>query len=636
MIRFHHLPLLAAIFNAAAASEAAPSAAELAAIHRDPRAQAYYESRTNFFFFATPADLPADLKWDDGSAEKPFGDPAARPGGTMHLFVPSFPPTLRNIGQAANNSFRRYHFDDNSLDLVHLQPDTMKEIPALASSWAVSPDNTKAYYRLDPDARFRDGQPITADDYFFAVFFELSDFVMEPFKQNFYKDYVTGITRYDDYTIALHLPNPRPNPIYFGSIKPRPRNFYKELGADYTQRYQWRFEPTTGPYEIQPANVKQGQSVTLTKVADWWAKDKPFFQHRYNVDQIEFRVIRDEEKSFQIFLTGEIDIFGMSMFPKYWYDKADAAPFQKGYIEKVQFCNDIPRYPYGLYINRADPLLDDVNIRVGIHHASDWQRVINSYYRGDYERLQNFSMGFGRFSNPNVKAREYDPAKAREFFAKAGFDQVGRDGILRRADGVRLSFKLMMDVGEEQKTLATLVDSARRAGLELVPEVLDSTTSYKKMMQKNHQIAFSAWGVNGLYPTYWQHFHKDNAVTPEGTRKTDTNNITSTVDEGLSRMIDTFEKATTLDEIEKGSHAIIAALHDEASFVPAFYRPWIRTGAWRWVKFPEGFAKRLSETSIDFGLYWIDEDVKRETLEAMKAGRSFPPVLREYDQYRQD
>ncbi|MFO1529255.1 MAG: hypothetical protein U1F77_05810 [Kiritimatiellia bacterium] len=259
--------------------------------------------------------------------------------------------------------------------------------------------------------------------------------------------------------------------------------------------------------------------------------------------------------------------------------------------------------------------------------------MINTYYRGDYERLQN-SMGFGRFSNPDVKAREYNPAEgARILRPGAGFDRVGRDGILRRADGTRLSFKLMMDVGEEEDPGAGGLGPPLRPGIRA--EVLDSTTSYKKTMQKNHQIVFTAWGSAGcIRPT--GSISTRTTVTPEGTRKTDFNNITSTVDDGLSKMIDVYEKATSLDDMEKGSHAIIAALHEEASFVPAFYRPWIRTGAWRWVKFPEGFAKRSSETSLDYGLYWIDDSVKRETLEAMKAGRTFPPVLREYDQYRQD
>jgi microcin C transport system substrate-binding protein len=59
-----------------------------------------------------------------------------------------------------------------------------------------------------------------------------------------------------------------------------------------------------------------------------------------------------------------------------------------------------------------------------------------------------------------------------------------------------------------------------------------------------------------------------------------------------------------------------------------------RVGSWRWVRWPDDFNVKRSELERDLHLYWIDEDLRRETKEAMKAGKTFPPVIKVYDQYK--
>src|SRR3954466_1200878 len=53
------------------------------------------------FNFKTVADLPADLKWEDGSEQEEFGSPDARKGGAYHFFMLDYPRTLRHVGPDA-------------------------------------------------------------------------------------------------------------------------------------------------------------------------------------------------------------------------------------------------------------------------------------------------------------------------------------------------------------------------------------------------------------------------------------------------------------------------------------------------------------------------------------------------------
>src|SRR4029453_2670387 len=48
--------------------------------------------------------------------------------------------------------------------LLGLHPTTLDYIPALATHWQISPDKTIYRFRIDPNARWADGVPVTAED----------------------------------------------------------------------------------------------------------------------------------------------------------------------------------------------------------------------------------------------------------------------------------------------------------------------------------------------------------------------------------------------------------------------------------------------------------------------------------------
>ena len=576
----------------------------------DPKAAAYFAEHKDFFHYATPADLPKDLVWHDGSEQKEFADSRAVRGGTLRQFTPSTPPTLRRVGPNANNGFRGELYDNNDFGLLSSHPNTDEPIPALATSWAMSPDGMTAYFRLDPNAQFTDGQPITADDYFYAFYFHRSPWAKADWYADFYTREWGGITKYGAHTIAIKAPRKRPYQLeQLGELRPLPRNFFKDFGPNYEKLYNDRFQPTTGAYFVGPTGFQREKSVTLTRVQDWWGDHRKFYRHRYNPDVIEYGVIREIDSAYASMLAGEIDFMPI-MMPRYWYGTNEKKAYQNGFLTKAQFFNDIPRPPYGLYLNTQKPLLADLDVRVGLQHATDFQRVIDGFYRGDYARLNQFSEGLGKFTDPSIRPRRYSPELARAAFAKAGFTQVGPDGILMNAAGERLSFRLTFDTSDRRKYLATLVESARRCGVEYRPETLEHTTMYRKVMEKNHDIVFWAWSVSGRIPALWESHHTDNAVEKlaDGRKvpKRQTNNITGIDDPALSKLIDQFRNATEEDEMIKLSFRMQHRIHDLADFIPGFKVPGYRIAHWSWVKFPEGFDVRSAEDPGQYGLFWLD------------------------------
>ncbi|HXA80843.1 MAG TPA: extracellular solute-binding protein [Opitutaceae bacterium] len=596
-----------------------------------PEAEAYYKAHPDVFHFATPADLPKDLIWHDGHDVPEFSAPEAKRGGTFNFFISDFPRTLRFVGPDASGSFRSFILDDNALTLTQKQPNTSQYFPGLAKAWAYSSDRKTMYFKLDPDARYSDGVPVKADDYFFAFFFFRSRYIDDPWQVNFYTTYYTNLTKYDNYTISASWRDAIPDlDDKLGGLAPVPKHFYKDLGDDYLQRYQWKIEPTTGPYTVKPEDLHKGSFVDLTRVPNWWAGDKPFYRHRYNFDRIHLQVIRETDKAFEAFKRGDLDSFGLSL-PKFWYDKLpDNDPLvQKGYICKTVFYNQIPVPTWGLYINTAMPLLGNREVREGIAWASNFDLIDRQYYRGDFVRMQTGSDGYAEVPFPGIHPRPFSVDKALEHFAKAGFTKRGPDGILVNAQGQRLSFTLTTGYDIMRDVLTILRQEAAKAGLELNIEILDDTTADKKIEEKHHQIAFIAFSPSvEKYPRYWETYHSSNANKPQ------TNNFTNTADPETDKLIDAYDKAQTMDEIRRLAQQLEQGVHDNAAFIPAFKMPFYRVGYWRWIKWPKEFDVRLSQYSWQYGLEWIDEDAKKETLDARDSGKTFPPEIQVYDQWK--
>ncbi|MFQ2886095.1 extracellular solute-binding protein [Aeromonas caviae] len=577
--------------------------------------------------FGWSATLPADLKWESNDTDPVYADPEAKRGGTFRDFMSSFPLTLRKYGPDSNGGFAAYVRETN-LPLLSTHPVTRNPIPMLANQWAFGADNKTLYFRINPKARWSDGQPVTADDWVFTLKMMRSKEINDPWYNNYYSTQISEVTKFDDHTLAITSGTEKSREDLLEALPftPEPSHAIK-LTANWVKEYNWKVLPVTGPYQI--GELKKGKSVTFDRVKDWWGNDERYFQHRFNPDRIEIKVLRDQNIAWQHFLRGELDTFPLVM-PNWWHDKSKTAEFEKGYIERLWFYNQTPQPPMGLYLNTADPLLSNLGVRLGIQHALALDKMIATLLRGDYQRLNTYGSGQGDFTNTDLKARPFDPALAREFFAKAGFTKTGPDGILRNDKGQPLSLSITYTTAEHAQRLTLLREEAKKAGLNLELNLMDASAGFKSMLEKKHQSAWMAWS-GGRYPAYWEHFHRVNANKPQ------TNNIMNIDDDRISALVEQYDKAFDFSKKADLSRQIQQRLYELASFVPAYQVPYTRAGAWRWVRLPKVPATPQSDllywpldgsnSGYSFGgLLWIDEAAKAQTRAAIKGGQTFPPV----------
>ncbi len=617
------------------------------------------QDQPDFYVFKTPADLPAGLAWEDGSDLPEFADPNAKKGGTFNYYIQDFPRTLRTIGPEATGGIRPYMLDYIAVRMVQDHPNVPgRDYPGVAQSWAADPVNKTIYYRMDPDARWSDGKPITTDDVVFFFYYMRSPHLGEPWYNNFYTTKYQSLVVYDKLTFALVVPENKPDMVNaYSGFALYPRHAYKDFGPGWLERYQWRSLPNSGSYIIQDKDIDKGRSITLTRVQDWWAKDKKFYRGRFNPDRYRLEVIRDPDKTAEAFLRGDIDLFGLSL-PKYWYETvSENAPAVKaGYVVRSKFFNQIPRPDFGLWINRHRPLLNDLNIRIGIHHATNFELVCSQYFRGDAVVVQTRSDGYPYRTHPTLTARPFNPALAREYFEKAGFNSQGPDGVLRNASGQRLSFTITTYLQTLRDMLPVLKQEALKAGLEFNLEVMDTSTGWKKVQEKQHDIALIALSRSvEAYPRYWEMYHGSNAYedaylddagkpvtqyalgkpnpSPQKVR-VQTNNMTMTFIPELDRLIEAYDRASTMAEIKRLGTEIEQIIYDDAGWVNGWATPFYRTGYARYIKWPKDFNVAQSRSPEEFFLHWIDQDEKKAVQDARRSGKTFPNETLIFDQFK--
>ena len=566
--------------------------------------------------------LPEDIQWLTNDTDPVFASPEAKKGGTLHLTLLSFPLTFRVIGPDANNSFRS-NILGNQLGLIGLHPNTGRIIPELATHWAYGEDKRTMYFKLDKRARWSDGRPVTADDFAYTLEFMRSKKIIAPWYNDYYSRELEKVTVYDDHTLAVSTPKPVPDLHLRVGINPTPRHFYGELGDDFVTKYNWRIAPNTGPYQIDK-KFKKGRKIVFRRKKDWWAADLRYFRNRFNVNKVSYSVVRDQNVAWEYFKKAKIDVFGLTM-PKYWHVKSDTSVVKRGYVERLWFFNDLPLSARGMWMNMDLPLFKDPNVRYAFAHGMNLQRVIDKVLRGDYFRLEHGYMGYGPYTNPDIRARRFDLAQVDKYMTASGWAR-GKDGIWAKG-GARFSAEVSYSLEDNTPRLVVLKEEAKKAGIELKLKRLDPAAAYKDIIEKKHQVAWMAWSTS-LRPQFWSSFHSANA------HKAQTNNITNTDDPEMDRLIDGYRAALEAEERIALSKEIQRRIFEIGAFLPTFRIPYVRQGYWRWWRLPEVPGTKLTDdlfepfSSLSGGLFWYDKALHDETLKAKKRKRKLGPVTR--------
>jgi len=375
------------------------------------------------------AGLPENIKWLTNESDPVYASPEAVKGGVLRLAITSFPLTFRVVGPDSNSSFRSAILD-NQLSLISVHPNTENIIPEIATHWAFGDDKKTMYFKLNPGARWSDYVPVTAHDFAYTLEFMRSKHIVAPWYNDYYTKEIDRVIVFDDHTLAVVATKAQPDLHLRIALSPTPTHFYEKPDENFTQDYNWKIVPNTGPYQI--TDFEKGKYVEFSRKKEWWGKDLRYFQNRFNVDRVVYTVVRDYSMLWEYFKKAETDVFGVTA-PDFWYDKTRTPVVKNGYVHKIWFFNDTQRSASGLWLNQDNPILADKNVRYAFAHAMNIEKIIETVLRGDYFRLEQGFVGYGQYTNPDIRARRFDLEKVESYMEQAGWTR-GADGIWQKGE----------------------------------------------------------------------------------------------------------------------------------------------------------------------------------------------------------
>lgn len=576
------------------------------------------------FSSASPAAEPAPqtFKWETPAppARLAASNPQIKAGGKIRLFLPSFPLTLRQVGPDSNQAFRNY-LDENDMSLVNRHPNSDAWMPELATHWAFDAKEPRlVYFKLDPKAQWSDGKPVKASDYVYTLSFMRSPFIKAPWYNDYYSRTIDSVRALSDPSggeiLEVKLREANPDPLYYANLKPTPEHFYGQLGENWVSTFNWKIPPSTGPYEL--VSFTKGKDLSFRRKKNWWAREKEYFQQRFNIDEVQFKVIRDAQMALEYLKLGEIDALTLTN-PELWYASEKSEPFVKGYIRRLQAYNEVPRSDYVLILNNSYEPFRSPEVRQAFGHAMNIERVIQELMRGDFKRLQGISQGYGPYTDPTIKARAFDLKAADSLLDKAGWTARNGEGI-RMKDGKPLAATILYSPPTLTARLVLLREDARKAGIDLKLEQGDDASVFKSYLDKRHEIAVMNWGT-AFRPEYRARFHSQNANKPQSS------NFSNTADARLDQLIEEYEHAGEQKLRIAKAHAIQQFVHADASQIPLFEVPYYRLAYWSWIQFPRPSGAKTTDSLYLFdtgsgGLVWIDPEREKAAREARKLGKS--------------
>jgi microcin C transport system substrate-binding protein len=579
--------------------------------------------------------LPDDIVWETNLDDPPIGSEEAIRGGTINLALGSYPLTFRLMGPNSNDSFagwnRAFTWD---FTLVRRHPVTGRYIPKMATHWSVQDDQRTIYFRLDPDARWSDGEPITANDYVFTLEMMRSPHIVDPFYNQFAELYIESIDKIDDYTLRVVGKRKSWRPLTdYGEIWPSPEHVTL-LDEGWVERTTNEPQVAVGPYVV--AEVSRGESVTFERLDDWWGDSKRYFQGLFNVDRIHLTMV-PVQRSLDFLRSGNIDMMYEGT-ARTWNEQYTFPAVRNGWIRRARVFLKAPSPMNGLQMNLEAPIFRNQDFRKAMQYLFNFERLNRNLMYDEYFRLTSFFDGT-EYANPEIEPYPFDPVKAREHLERAGyrrpdelrsgnfltglanvvrgllFARSSSDGVLVNERGEKASFELVYGSAGLTRHLTVMQQEYRRAGVDIRLRLLEPGTAFERGLERKYEMTMTG-RVGGFYPDPRQYLDTESKST------TNNNNIWGFGTAEVDSLIQIYEEDLDVEDRRAAMYRIDEIVQDEAFYIPFWTAPYARIVHWDYLQFPEFYLPPSGDLSIEYMVYWIDPDHRAALEEAMGAGRA--------------
>ncbi len=588
-----------------------------------------------------------------------YVNPDAPKGGEISL---SFVGTLDSMnpysGKGRAHLFSIYHYETllgEAPSRVGLPADVYGETYCLLCERLEYPkDKSWVIFHMRKDAKFSNGDPVTAHDV---------DFSHNIFLEQGLKSYAEAVKKripksevIDDYTIKF----------YFADDLESRRSLIDQVGGVPVFRKAWFDEQNealsgtwtevgppegSGPYVVESFDLSK--NIILKRNPDYWGWDHPINQGRHNFDTIRLEIFGDDTAAFEGFKAGEYTYRGEGDSRK-WATGYEFPKVDSGDVILESLPDGSPATPSGIVFNLTQKddktvgqrAMEDVRVREALALAYNFEWTNESLQYGLFDQRTSYSqntevMAKGtpagmeleklqslndlvpvamletevRLPHTSNGDRVFDRRngrKAMKLLDEAGW-AVGDDGV-RRKDGEALELTFLYSAAASPTSKAVMenyVSNVQKLGIDIELEVVDTAQYTLRERERDYDLVVDSYAAflgtgTGLHQRYGSETAAFSLFNPAG--------LASPL---VDAVIDGSLQAESRSEEVAWLTALDRTLRYEFFMIPLWYKPDHWVAYYNQYEHPEEIAP--------FGLghldYWWFNEEKAAALKASGALR---------------
>ena len=396
------------------------------------------------------------------------------------------------------------------------EPDTMYGL--LAEDIQVAPDEMSMTFRLNPRARFSNGDPVTAYDVKYS-FDQLMSKQAAPVYRQYWMD-VKRMVVVNGSTVRAEFK--RKNRELRMSICQLPVFSHKWGQGKPFDQISLDLPLASGPYVVESFDL--GKRITYRRNPDYWGNEHPTRKGMFNFERITYRYYMDTLARMEALKAGEIDLIQENS-SKNWARSHQGRRWDEGELIKATFPHQNGAGWQGFAMNLRRPLFQDKRVREALVLAMDFEWMNRALFFNLYKRspsyftntemaatgkpgerelkvLRELQKRFGdKVPNEAFESIPEPPStlpphslrenlrRARMLLAEAGWTY--RDGALRNARGEPFEFEMMLEDRMQERASAPYARNLEKLGIKMNYRIYDAALYQRKAENFDYDMVWA-------------------------------------------------------------------------------------------------------------------------------------------------
>lgn len=558
-----------------------------------------------------------------------YVNPDAPKGGLVRMSTSGGFDTFNPILSKGNPAPATSLTYDTLMDLALDEADISAEYGVIAEAMRYPDDFSWVEFRLRPQARWHDGQPITVDD----VIWTFEKTIEHSPPQRFYYRNVVKAEAISDQIVrfTFDVSQNRELPHIMGQLMILPKHWWEGTAPNGEKRDigKGTLEPPlgSGPYRIKDFDANR--RVSYERVADYWGADLPVRVGTNNFDEVRYDSYRDTTVLLEAFKGDQYD-YRRENSAKNWATGYEFPAVKDGRVVLEKFDDKARGIMQAFVVNLRREKFSDPRVRRALNMAFDFESANRTTFFGQYKRISSYFAGTELASSglpqgmeleildsvrelvpPEVFTQAYsnpvngDTKKLRGnlrvavgLLKDAGWVLKGRQ-LVNAASGERFEIEFVaQDPGSERYVLP-FANNLERIGIKLTMRVLDTPQYINRIRGRDFDMTTLGWGES-LSPgneqrDYWG---------SEAADRQQSRNYAGIKDKGVDALIDKVIFAKGRDELVAATRALDRVLLAHHYVVPQWYLDVDRTARWDRFAHPDNIPEYTNGFPT---IWWWDE-----------------------------